>query len=380
MIRPTSGTPLLFLTGLILSVCLATTVNARLLEDRFARRRPKARLACPPTATVGTRFIDPFKLGKHSYGFGLTEKNGIIYTARGGHIDIAHLRKVADWTAHLASKVHKAMLQGDTGITYRLWEPSRYYLTLHYPTHWQALEPAEKDTRAQEMAISLAQHLAYTAASWHEMLTWFGYRGIVIFPEFQSAFTWEDNYSNLLGASLAGFALSDPRYAYSEAMSLYLRETLQELKAQPRRVGRQASAAMRGVWFKGDLLFLSVYRRHFDIGEVDGLVSPWLVTCLPDVPPARPFSLRVPNLAVLAENGLGFSLEIEPRETLVKGKILKAAYQGAPSAGKRIDPARHFENIMKAVRARGVAKYGQDVEVAYSGKNKRPDAFVARTR
>ncbi|MCH7918682.1 MAG: DUF4056 domain-containing protein [Planctomycetes bacterium] len=357
-------------------VCLCSLGQARLLEDRLARRRPKARLASPPTATVGTRFINPFKLGKHGYGFSLSEKNGILYTARGGHIDIAHFRKVADWTAYLTSQVYKALMQGDTQLTYRLWEPSRYYLTLSYPSHWQRLAPAKKDKLAQKMAISLGQHMAYTASTWHEMLTWFGYRGIVVWPEFQSAFTWEDNYSNLLGACIAGFALKNPQLSYSEAVTRYLNQALEHLGGQPRRVGRKASAAMRGVWFKGDLMFLSVYRRHFDIGDGDGHVSPWLVTCLPEVPPARPFSLPVPNVDVLADNGFHFTLEIEPREAVIKGRILRAAYQGSPTTGTRIDPARHFANIMKAVRAKGIAKYGQDVEVAYWGKNKRPESFA----
>ncbi len=362
----------------MLVVCLCSLGHARLLDDRLARRRPKARLASPPTATVGTRFIDPFKLGKHGYGYNLSEKNGIVYTARGGHIDIAHVRKIADWTAYLTGKVYQALKQGDTRLTYRLWEPSRYHLTLSYPSHWQQLPSGKKDKLARDMAIRLGQHMAYTAATWHEMLTWFGYRGIVVWPEFQSAFTWEDNYSNLLGACVAGFALKDQQYSYSEAVTRYLNRALEHLGGQPRRVGRKASAAMRGVWFKGNLMFLSVYRRHFDIGDGDGQVSPWLVTCLPEVAPARPFSLPVPDVDILADNGIRFRLEIEPRES-VKTKILKAAYQGSPTTGTRIDPARHFANIMKAVRAQGIAKYGQDVEVAYWGKNKRPESFATHT-
>ena len=48
-------------------------------------------------------------------------------------------------------------------------------------------------------------------------------------------------------------------------------------------------------------------------------------------------------------------------------------------SGTRIEPARHFANIMKAIRADGIAKYGQDIEVAYWGKNKRPESFATLT-
>jgi len=182
-----------------------------------------------------------------------------------------------------------------------------------------------------------------------------------------------------LGASIAGFALRNQHYSYSEAITRYLNLSLKELKAQPRRMGRKTSAAMRGVWFKGDFMFLSVYRRHFDIGQGDGKVSPWLVTCLPEIPPTRPFPLPVPDVDVLADNGIRFRLEIEPRESGIKGKILKAAYQGSPTTSARIEPARHFANIMKAIRADGITKYGQDIEVAYWGKNKRPETFATHT-
>src|SRR6187431_3113108 len=53
-----------------------------------------------------SKFINPKKLGVHSYsrpGFG--EKNGSLYTCRGGFIDFSHLRAAADWTVYLAFSI-----------------------------------------------------------------------------------------------------------------------------------------------------------------------------------------------------------------------------------------------------------------------------------
>ena len=44
------------------------------------------------------------KIGPHHYLGDPNEENGIIYTRRGGFIDMGHLRDQADWTAFLYNK------------------------------------------------------------------------------------------------------------------------------------------------------------------------------------------------------------------------------------------------------------------------------------
>src|SRR5665648_192829 len=52
------------------------------------------------------------QLGPHSYLGNDGEGNGIIYTQRGGFVDMGHLRYQADWTAYLYSRIVLARQTG----------------------------------------------------------------------------------------------------------------------------------------------------------------------------------------------------------------------------------------------------------------------------
>ena len=54
----------------------------------------------------------------------------------------------------------------------------------------------------------------------HEILTWHGFRCVGFLPEFLSAFSWEDSFSNLLGTVVASKALRDTEHPYDEAMTI----------------------------------------------------------------------------------------------------------------------------------------------------------------
>ena len=54
-------------------------------------------------------------LGPHGYLGNAGEGNGIIYTRRGGFVDMAHLRDQADWTAYLYSRILLAKEKADSG-------------------------------------------------------------------------------------------------------------------------------------------------------------------------------------------------------------------------------------------------------------------------
>ena len=54
------------------------------------------------------------KMGQHHFLGGSSENNGVVYTRRGGFIDMGHLRDNADWTAWLYSLLEAN--RGDTLI------------------------------------------------------------------------------------------------------------------------------------------------------------------------------------------------------------------------------------------------------------------------
>jgi len=186
----------------------------------------------------------------------LSEKNGIVYTCKAGHIDITHVRIAADWTAYLRAKSFRCLMESDAGFSFGLKvDRSRDFLQITYPEDWEDLSQKEKEQIAREISIGLGQYLAFTATTWHEIITWFGYKCIGFFPEFPSAFSWEDSFSNLLGTHIAGQALRDTEHRFDEAMTLAIDQELEKLGVQSRHTAISASESARGEWFAGHLLY-----------------------------------------------------------------------------------------------------------------------------
>jgi hypothetical protein len=323
---------------------------------RGLKGKPRVRFGCYPSANLGTVFQGP-GLGSHGYRFRLSEKNGIAYTCRGGHIDVIHARISADWTAHLAARTYQTLMKHETGFAYKLAvDRSRNLVTFSYPQNWDRLSEAERAGIAKEVALTVGPYLAYTTTTWHEILTWFGFKCIGLATEFPSAFSWEDSYSNLLGTIIATRALRDSQHRYNEAMTIALAEEMQRLGVQPARVARQASESVRGKWFTGHVLFfVELSERNLDIGIDDGYITPTLVPGVAVCPDAEPVPLPVPTLDALSRHGFSAKLEIEPHEW-ERGKILRVVYGDKPQ--KRVVPAEHFGIIMDEIRRQAAAMYG----------------------
>ena len=306
---------------------------------------PRVRLGSYATATPGTKFIDGNDLGKHSYYGSPFENDGIAYTCRGGHIDVTHVRIAADNTRYLYNKTKKNLMAGKPGFTYSLnVDRSTYSVKLTYPQNWTSLSKQDKEKIADEVSLELSQYFTYTMATWHEILTWFGFKTMAVLPEFPSALSWEDNYSNLVGTRLGAEAVQDTQHDYDEAMTIALKKELEYLGIQSSRTARDASLKMRGKWWTGTVL-VDMRERNMDIGLIDGNVTPTLVPGACD--DAKPQSYPLPTLKTLAKYGFTMSLEIEPHEW-ESGQILKIVYQDGK--GKRIQPPIHFPVVMDYLR------------------------------
>jgi hypothetical protein len=308
---------------------------------------PRLRYGATAAAIPRAPFLDEF--GKHSYYLGLSEKNGIAYTCRGGHIDTMHLRIAADWTAYLAARSYRHLMNGDPKFSYKLLaDRSRHYIQTSYPANWRSLPQEQRSRVAREVALIMAPYMAFEMVTWHEMLTWFGFRSVGIFGERSSAFSWEDGYSNLLGTIIASKALRDTKHPYDEAMTIALEEELHKLGLQPTEVVRQASESLRGDWYTGRVgVMLRIRQKNFDIGVDDGFVQPLLVPGVLPCAGAQPAAYPVPSLAGLSKYGFSATVEIEPHEW-EKGKLLRIAYPNGK--GTRIKPAVHFAPIIARIR------------------------------
>jgi hypothetical protein len=307
---------------------------------------PRLRLGSYATSTPGTNFIDANSLGRHSYSSFLFENNGIAYTCRGGDIDIAHVRIGADNTRYLYYKIRKKLLNSDSNIQFKLnVEPSTYFVTLQYPPNWEGLTKKEKKQIADELALEMSQYFTFTMTTWHEVLTWFGYKCMAIVPEQPSAFSWEDIYSNLVGIRIGAQAILDDDHSYNKAVTLGIKKELENLGVQPSHTAWAASEKMRGKWFDGTLL-VDMKERNFDIGLDDGLVTPTLVPGVCEG--AEPQSYPVPTLDKFHKAGFSMDFELEPKE-FESGRILKIIYPNG-DGGKKIQPIKHIPLVLDYIK------------------------------
>lgn len=242
-----------------------------------------------PLFAIGN-VVGPADIGPHKYDGGLFalhpgqdpsagqdrgERNGLVYTCRGGFIDIAHVRDYADWTVFLAAQAFRARRDGgtlqlsDKGGTRRIV--------------FHRLPEARLDAvGARDLAIATAQWLAVQMAVWHETATWFGWSSFRTFPETASAFSPEDVYSDVIGARIAGGILAadgaDTDTLYEANMNVWLRRVLERLGAQPASVGRPVMFAVDGQWWDSRRRLPDkrlTLRRNLDIGPS---LRPWLAT------------------------------------------------------------------------------------------------------
>ena len=225
----------------------------------------------------------PDALGRHVYDAGQnaqdtlvgTERNGLVYSCRGGFIDIAHVRDYADWTLYLATEFGRQL---ETGARIEIpdSEGGRRTIVL------EAIDPAFVATVGRrELSSALAAWMAFRMSIWHEIATWYGWSSFSIFPERASAFSPEDLYSNLLGTKLAtaivnaGNDLSEP--LFNESMDAWLGQSLRFLGGVPDVLGEEMMQAVDGRWWNSKARLPDpalVLRRSFDLGLHQ---SPWIV-------------------------------------------------------------------------------------------------------
>ncbi|MHC4844044.1 MAG: DUF4056 domain-containing protein [Planctomycetota bacterium] len=328
--------------------------------DQF-KKTPKIRIGSLASPFIGTKYLGYDQLGKHGYNSGLHEKNGIIYTCRAGHIDIAHVRNNADWTAHLAAVAYHHIRQKHTYFNFKAGEDSIYHVELEYPKNWDKYPALVKYKAMKEVSIGLGSYLTYIASVWHEVITWFGYKSFGVYSEFHSAFSWEDTFSNVLGISLGEQAVRDNFNPYDEFITMLLQRNLKMLDPQSPEVAEEAIKQLEGQWFSNRLLYMETQKRNYDIGFTDRFITPMTIPfgCEPEN--LTQVKIEVPNTDFLSEYDFTMKLEIEPREW-EKNKILQVVYPNPDSKADRIDPRRDFIHILKYIEKTDAKKYDQEAK------------------
>jgi hypothetical protein len=176
-------------------------------------------------------------LGNHQYLGSKEERNGILYSRRGGFLDIGHLRDYVDWTAYLYNMEKKSQKEGEL-LVHLSFEAGEKSLVIKIP-------PAEKE----EDLINLAGKIAYDLSTWHEITSWFGAKDVPLVSERFSSFSVEDAFSNLLGTKIAAQAIMSD-LPYDQAVTEIIKKTLSDLEAVScEEETIRAYEAVRDIWW-----------------------------------------------------------------------------------------------------------------------------------
>ncbi len=256
------------------------------------------------------------------------EASGILYTCRGGFIDVAHVRDNADRTIYLASQVARIIASG--GTIPLVAEGARRRIVV---------KPLDRQLvrlhGVREVVTGLAEWLDHQAGIWHEIATWYGWSSTP-FSERPSAFSPEDIYSNLVGAKIAGTVIRrhtpPTELAYDAAVTALLKDALTKLGPLPRGATRRAFQYVDGIWWDSTKQIPDnrlVRHRNFSIGPE---LSPWKVEdagSFSTLPAARtefdgycqgdwrPLRLSVPDRLGEVPFRQMATLEIEPEKRLI---------------------------------------------------------------
>ncbi|NND32890.1 MAG: DUF4056 domain-containing protein, partial [Saprospiraceae bacterium] len=235
-----------------------------------------------------TQITSTEMLGHHVYLGDQSEGNGIIYTTRGGFIDLGHVRDQADWTAFLFVQLQNVV------------PDSIYNLRLPFEGGVKMLTIKADPELSQDDYIKLAGSMAYDLSVWHEIATWFGASSVPLVPERYSSFSIEDAYSNLLGVHIGMEAIVSD-LPYEAAVSELLQKELVEMGAvSSTEATREAMESVHEIWWSRARKLPTrkvLLARELDVYEQ---VVPWLV-------PGReefqlPHILEVPSLSNKGQN------------------------------------------------------------------------------
>jgi len=317
--------------------------------------------------------LGPGDLGPHTYDSGVftarsdgrvsagfdAERNGLVYTCRGGFIDTAHVRDYVDWAIYFAAQIGRL---SETGGEIALPDEGGSRRVRVRPL------PAKIVDRygLRASVTTLAQFIAFEVSIWHEIATWYGWSSLKAFPERASAFSPEDLYSNMLGSKLMlaitakGLAGSEPEY--DRAVDGWFARALELLGAVPRELGNEVTRSLDGLWWDSRHRLPDpalVQRRNFAIGDP---IRPWLAPesalpggvrrALAEACGGAPAPVVFANPARVPGVELGdlTTLEIEVDDSL-------AQQEPFATRGRHLTQ-RDFPQIVAVVRAQALVEFG----------------------
>ncbi|MBA4409676.1 MAG: DUF4056 domain-containing protein [Bacteroidota bacterium] len=228
------------------------------------------------------------KIGSHHYLGDQSEENGIVYTRRGGFIDMGHLRDQVDWTAYL----YKQLTEN---------KPAEHLeLVLGHEGGEKTLSVTIPTSLTDNDLVLLAGKITYDLSVWHEIATWFGASTIPFVPERYSSFSIEDAFSNLVGVTIGIKALQS-ELPFEEAVTRIIAETLKSMDVVTSEAETYlAMESVRDIWWTREKKLPSsrvLLQRQL---QVYPCLQPWLVPGWASTD-QDPIELLVPEFSSIGE-------------------------------------------------------------------------------
>ena len=298
---------------------------------------PHGRLGALPFPGMFTLYTSSeiSELGLHRYTSWETRlfeegegARGIMYTRRGGFLDLAHIRLTIDWTRYLWKHSRTLLEKGGGSFAFD-YEDARYELSLKLPEWWSTQSEAQRALLIDSAAVRIAQRAAYELQTWHEIATWYGWETIPPISAKGSAFTWEDTASHVLGVAIGGAVLAGGDDDYDARTQEALQAAILALDPVCKREVDRAARAVEGRWWKDGLAI----KRDLDLGLESGRKTPWLVEGF-DAPRSptspTPAAWTVPLLTDVnaIDMSTWYTLRIRPSGGVLRS--LRAVWKDAP--------------------------------------------------
>ena len=282
------------------------------------------------------------------------EKNGILYTCRGGFLDLAHVRNAMDWVGYIASNLYPQLINNTKIYLHKGEEPTLYTLKFNYPKEYLELSPEQKKVVARKLSVIIAQQIAYYSLVWHEIVSWSGYIQS-LYSERPSGFSFEDNYSNLLGIIIGGLAVN-ANFPFNEAADYHLKYYLNMLEPIEKHEAIEVTESLANKWWSTKYFLTSnkkILKRHLDYGQFDNIVKPWQV---PNVlacneKPSDRVELTIPQLEVIDEINFDRFMDLTIKSNLDwQDKKITYYFKEYPEIINHLIPEQHFPQIIEIIR------------------------------
>ena len=208
---------------------------------------PRLRVCCPLGFDLPLRVgplalparlgnvVEAGRIGHHRYlrRSVFDEINGLVYTCRGGLLDLGHLRTAADLVGWLYVHLRRA-------------RATRGRVRLRGPDG--AIELKVRPRATEETLRRIAAQVAFRLTVWHELVTFQGRRTVAAFPEGFSAFSPEDLVSDAWGARVGYDSILSPE-AWDQAVDRAVDRVLRDLESRPLMDTRTALHALADRWW-----------------------------------------------------------------------------------------------------------------------------------